>query len=32
MELAQWLQPGDRLRLEIDEVGMSEHHIGEANH
>ncbi|WP_280429754.1 fumarylacetoacetate hydrolase family protein [Nocardia brasiliensis] len=32
MELGQWLRPGDRLRLEIDEVGVIEHHIGEANH
>ncbi len=32
MELGQWLRPGDRLRLEIDEVGVIEQHIGEANH
>lgn len=32
MELGQWLRLGDRLRLEIDEVGVIEQHIGEANH
>ncbi|MEN0139781.1 MAG: fumarylacetoacetate hydrolase family protein, partial [Rhodococcus sp. (in: high G+C Gram-positive bacteria)] len=28
MELGHWLAPGQRLRLEIDGIGVIEHHIG----